>query len=304
MLRPISLLATALASALLGSLLGACATRSAQVQPVAASAAEFAAWDCPRIDGELDRVQQRAAELAWAVDERAGNNIAALGLGVMVFWPALIAMRPDGLEAADLARLKGRDEALRGVARDKACPPAGAELPAARAAALPVAPGERLVYEERGTPRQPPTQVAMRLSALRRGEIEYEAGASQPLRHDLAGNVVAAPPGTLWWPHLLRAGMALGQITGGDMLVAGDPLARARLRGQVVAAGPQTVASRRFQVVVVELYGDASQGDESTRVDGVIVIDSASGVLLRLDLRSAHKAFNLQRRLVSVEPAP
>ena len=39
-----------------------------------------------------------------AVDERAGNNILALGVGVAVFWPALFAMRPAGLEAAELAR--------------------------------------------------------------------------------------------------------------------------------------------------------------------------------------------------------
>ena len=166
--------------------------------------------------------------------------------------------------------------------------------------------GERLVYEDRSTSRLPPVEWSLRLTALRRGEIEYAAGegAGAPLRQDMAGNVVAAPVGALLWPRLLRGNMALGQVTWGDILIAGDPLARARMRGQVVAVGPQTVAGRRFEVAVIELFGDATTGDASTRVDGVIVVDSASGVLLRLDLRSAQPVFSLQRRLVRVEPAP
>ena len=44
--------------------------------------------------------------------------------------------------------------------------------------------------------------------------------------------------------------------------------------------------------------------DGSTRLDGVIVVDRRSGVLLRLDLRSGMAPFSLQRRLSRVEPAP
>ncbi len=288
----------------LAALVG-CATRSDAVAPLVASPAEFAAWTCEHIEDELDRVQQRAADVAWTVDAHAGNNLMALGVGVTLFWPALLAMRPDGLEASELARLKGRDEALRTASRLQACPAAGADLPAARVRALPVALGERLVFEDRRGARKPAAEWALRLLALRRNEIEYTLGAADgTLRQDLAGNVVAAPPGTLLWPHLLRTGLDLGQVTGGDILIAGDPLARARMRGQVVAVGPQTVAGRRFDVAVVELFGDAVLGESATRVEGVIVIDRASGVLLRLDLRSADEGFSIQRRLIRVEPRP
>jgi hypothetical protein len=118
---------------------------------------------------------------------------------------------------------------------------------------------------------------------------------------DRLGNVLQAPPGALAWPQLLRGDLALGQVVAGDVLVTGDPLARARMRGQVVAVGPQTIAQRRFDVAVVELFGDAAVGDAYTRVDGAVVIDRTSGVLLRLDLRSANPAFSLQRRLVRVD---
>ena len=312
--RPPSLHLAALAAA--GCLAGlvalsGCATRAVDVAPLPTSPAEFIAWDCTRIDDERDAVQQRAADVAYAVDERVGNNILALGVGVTVFWPALFALRPDGLEAADLARLKGRFEALGSAARDKGCPPPSDALSAERAAALPLAVGERLVYDERGSARGPSTERGLRLNALRRGELEYQVdpprGDNPPgalLRHDRAGNVVAAPAGSLQWPQLLRGELLLGAVTAGDIVVSGDPLSRARMRGQVVAVGPQTVGGRRFDAVVVELFGDATRGGEdSTRVDGAIVVDRNSGVLLRLDLRSAHHGFSLQRRLVRIEPA-
>ena len=297
---------SALAACLVTSLLMGCATRSADIKPLSASPADFAGWSCTRIDDELDIVQQRAADVAYSVDERAGNNIMALGLGVTVFWPAMLAMRPAGLEAADLARLKGRDEALRAAAAMQGCPPVGVELAAARAAGLPLRLGDRLVYEDRHSPRQAATEWSLRLGALRRNELEFalEAAASSGLwQQDMAGNVTTAPRGWLQWGHLLRSGLTLGQVVSGDIVVAGDPLARARMRGQVVALGPQTLAGRRFEVAVIELFGDATMGETFTRVDGSIAVDRQSGVLLRLDLRCAKPAFNLQRRLMRVLPA-
>lgn len=284
-------------------LLQGCITRSTDVKPAPIDPADFLGWSCVHIDDELDAVQYRAADLAYAVDARAGNNILALGLGVMVFWPALVAMRPDGLEAIDLARLKGRFDALVQASRIAGCPPESELLSAARAAALPLAPGERLVYEDRAARSSAAHVRTLRVDVLRRNGLDYSLPDGGLVRQDHAGNVISAPPGELVWPHLLRNELPLGAVTAGDMLVVGDPLSRARLRGQVVAVGPQEVAGRRFDVAVVELFGDAQRGEAYTRVDGAIVFDRLSGVLLRLDLRSASPPFSLQRRLVRVEPA-
>jgi hypothetical protein len=287
--------------ALAAFFLAGCASRSGEVKPVAANPKDFALWDCGRIDDELDAVQQRAAEVAYAVDERAGNNILALGVGIGIFWPAILAMRPDGLEATELAQLKGRFEALRTASSAKGCPPPAQELPPARAAALPVALGEKLVYEDRHGARSGVNEWTLLLTALRRDEIEFrlqEAGASTAWRQDPGGNIISAPEGALYWERLLRRDMPLGQVLAGEIRLAGDPQVRGRVRGQVVAVGPQMVAQRRFDVVVIELFGDVQREDASTRLEGAIVVDRASGVLLRLDLRSAEPAFNLQLRLM------
>ena len=289
------------------SVLAGCASRAVNVAALPADPAAFASWTCDRIDDELDAVQQRAADVAYAVDERAGNNILALGVGVTIFWPAILAMRPDGPESDALAKLKGRFEALRTASTGKSCPPASEQLPAAQAAALPLVLGEKLVYEDRASPRLPPQEWVLRLTALRRAELEFELdasaaqGSSGRWLQDRVGNVSAAPFGALHWPRLLRADLVLGQVLAGDIVVSGDPIARARMRGQVVAVGPQMIAGRRFDAAVIELFGDAPRGEAATRVDGALVIDRASGFLLRLDLRSAQAPFSLQRRLVRVD---
>jgi hypothetical protein len=294
------------------ALLLGCATRSQDVPPLATTATEFLAWGCERIDAESDRVQQRAADVAYAVDVRANNNVFAMGLGLSVFWPALLAMRPDGPEAAELARLKGRHEALRAAASQKACPDGGLALPAARAAALPVARGETLVYEERVGNKGPAREWRLRLAQLKRDELEWTQPQSQAATHggepvwrsDFAGNITQVPAGELRWPRLLRHEMGLGEVVSGEMSFADNSGGRARVRGQVVALGPQSVGGRRFEVLVLELFGDAQRGETSTRLDGVLVVDRASGVLLRLDLRSAQSGFAFQRRLLRVEAAP
>jgi len=308
MSRAASPTSTALALTLALAVAG-CATRSIDVAPRPADPADFAGWNCARIDDEVDRVQQRAADVAYAVDERAGNNIIALGVGVAIFWPAILAMRPPGPEADELARLKGRYEALRQAAAAHGCPPASVELPAARAAALPFAVGEVVVYEEREAGRGPLSQRLLQVAALRRDEYEFRGAADDaeaaPERwlQDPAGNLVASPDGAMHWPRLLRGELELGAVLAGELRLAGDPLARGRVRGQIVAVGPQVVAGRRFDAAVIELFGDALRGDASSRLDGSMVVDRTSGLLLRLDLRSAQPGFTLQRRLVRIEAA-
>lgn len=293
-----------------------CATRSADVAPRATDLAAYAGWDCIRLHDEIDTVQQRAADVAYAVDSRVGNNMIALGLGVTVFWPALLAMRPDGLEAAQLADLKGRYEALRTVVASQQCLPPPDTMATQRMAALPVALGERLVYEERSNATAPARQLGLQVTALRRDQIEFRVDLdgkpfAAPWRQDLTGNPVLddrAP--LLGWRRLLKPDLALGQVLSGDLAAADQVRTSARVRGQVVATGPQTIAGRSFDVAVIELFGEApltssaSSGIDqgSTRLDGVMAVDRRNGLLLRLELRSGNPDFSVRRRLLRVEP--
>lgn len=304
------LLALMLAGGL--ALVAGCATRSSEVRPKPGDPAAYAGWDCERLFDETDLVQQRAADVAYAVDARVGNNMIALGLGVTVFWPALLAMRPDGPEAVELAELKGRYEALRLAADRRHCGPMPVAMAASRVASLPIGPGERLVYEDRPGASPVTRALGMRVSALRRDQIEFRVDLDgQPLpgvwRQDLAGNPLPESRGALLgWQRLLRRDLQLGQVLSGDLSLGQDALSVAKVRGQVVAIGPQAVTGHGFDVAVIELFGDAPQagGSGSTRLDGVMAVDRRSGVLLRLELRCANPDFALRRRLLRVEAAP
>lgn len=298
---PLALLALVLA--------GGCATRSQDVSPDKVDAAVFASMDCNTLYDEADRARQRATQVAYALDERSGTNIVALGMGVTVFWPALLAMRPTGPDAQELARLKGRDEALRTALAARACPPAPTDLPADRAARLPVALGERLVYEERAGKGGPARELGLRLLALRRDGLEFAidppGGDNAPRwRQDSYGNLPQPPDATGWvqWRRLLVPDLPLGQVVSGD-LVGGDGTVRGRVRGQVIAQGVQTGLGRPFDAAVIELFGDVTDADVSSRLDGVMVVDRRSGVLLRLELRSASPEFTLRRMLLRIEAA-
>lgn len=307
----------ALLAAVAVSLLAGCASRSVEVLPKPTDPAAYATWDCERLHDEIDAVQFRAADVAYAVDARAGNNLIAMGLGVTVFWPALLAMRPDGPEAEQLSELKGRYEALNVAATRRACGVPTDAMPAHRAATLPVALGDRLVYEERIGSGTATRQLGLQVTALRRDQIEYRVeldgrAYDAGWRQDRAGNVLLdARAPLIGWRRLLKTDLELGQVLSGELAAADETVASARVRGQVVATGEQVLGGRRFDVAVIELFGETTNtrgfADDitqaSARLDGVMAVDRHSGVLMRLEVRSSNVDFAVRRRLQRIEPA-
>ncbi len=298
-------------------LVSGCALRAVDVPAAAVSPADFGGWSCARIGEELERVRRNAAQVAYAFDERAGSNIVAMGVGAVVFWPALLAMRSNGEDRALLAQLKGRHEALVAAQAQRPCP-ASVDTPAGQGA-LPLAVGDTLVYEQRGVALDGgpaverarelslrvlgigPASLAMADSAL---TPSREGAATAGWQMDRLGNLLQGPVGPLW-PQLVRTDLGLGSVVSGELVDPQDTATRARVRGQVVALGPQMLSGRAFDAAVIELFGEVQDGQGSSRLEGVLVIDRHTGALLRLDLYGSHPAFRLQRRLVRVAaPAP
>lgn len=320
------------------SALGGCSLFGGSLPPRPNDPAAYAGWACERLYTEMDAVQQRAADVAYAVDSRVGNNMISLGNGISVFWPALMAMRPTGIDAAELSALRGRFDAMQLTAARQGCDaPAAATASATseHGVVLPVAQGDRLVYEDRVGAAGSLHELGMRVAALRRDQIDFRLDMDGQVlaalwRQDLAGNVLLdARPAMLGWQHLLQHNLSLGQVLTGELAAAGEPRATARLRGQVVATGPQQMAGRLFDVAVIELFGEAPKESReggqvvghvggqaaapavgasaaanaatTTRLDGVMAVDRRSGVVLRLELRCANSQFALKRRLLRVE---
>jgi hypothetical protein len=272
--------------------------------------AQFLHWRCEALHDEADRVQRRAVAVAYAGDLGGRRGVIAAGRAVELFWPALRAMHTEGADAAELARLERRHAALGVAAAQLGCAPPAVVDGALLRPMLPLAPGDRLVYEERGGARRAATELALTLDTVRRGRLEFSATlGGQPLPgdwlQDAAGNLLASPawaaaPGLLYWSRLLEAAPALGAVVAGELRHTGG--GRARVRGQVIALGVQTAHGRAFDYAAFELFGEVLGATPAARVDGVLVVDRGSGVLLRLDLRSSDPAFDLRRTLVRVDP--
>jgi hypothetical protein len=108
-------------AAALAAATGGCAKNSAQITAAYVSPYQFEQFTCPQIAEEAQRVSHRAGIAAGAQDERASRDAVATGVGVIIFWPALLMISGDGNNAAELARLRGELEALEQVAIRKRC---------------------------------------------------------------------------------------------------------------------------------------------------------------------------------------
>ena len=164
------------------------------MRPAADDPAEFVDWTATASTTSSTPCSSAPPTSPTRWTNARGNNILALGVGVTVFWPALLAMRPDGLEAADLARLKGRYEALRTASQTR--------LPARRRLICRPARGRACRWRwatawSTRIVRRRACRVALglRVTALRRGDMEFalDGPAGGVWRQDRAGNVLEAP---------------------------------------------------------------------------------------------------------------
>ena len=113
-----------------------CATSAGNIAAGYTSPMQYQSYDCPQLAGEAQRIQARVSQLAGRLDEAASNDKALMGVGLVLFWPALSAMGGTKQQEADYARLKGEYDAISQAMVIRKCEPASA------AAANPVPPAQ------------------------------------------------------------------------------------------------------------------------------------------------------------------
>lgn len=103
-------------------LLFGCASNPDKIDAAYVSPLKYDDYDCQQIAMEMDYVGQRTNELYQRLKaERKADN-AQMGVGLVLFWPALFFLEGgDGPEATEYAQLKGDFEALRVNSVQKRC---------------------------------------------------------------------------------------------------------------------------------------------------------------------------------------
>ena len=98
-----------------------CATSSKDIAPNYVSPMQYQSYDCDQIGGEMIRIQSRVNALTGRLDEAATNDKVIMGVGLILFWPALFALGGTKQQEAEYARLKGEYDALQQSAIQKKC---------------------------------------------------------------------------------------------------------------------------------------------------------------------------------------
>ena len=96
-------------------LLTGCATPPNKITATYVSPMEYVALSDEEVIAELNRVSRKLREVSGVQQAEADKDGVALGVGLVLFWPALLFMiGPD--EESEIASLKGQYEALEATA--------------------------------------------------------------------------------------------------------------------------------------------------------------------------------------------
>ena len=108
--------------AVLTGLFVGCATQPKKIQTQYVSPLIYKDHDCDQLAFEQYRIERRTTELYTSLKNEANADSWQMGIGLVLFWPALFFLEGgDGPEAAEYSRLKGEYEALSDVSVMKKC---------------------------------------------------------------------------------------------------------------------------------------------------------------------------------------
>ena len=99
-----------------------CASNPDSINATFVSPLKYANYDCNQIAQEMGYLEQRTNVLYQNLQRKRTNDNWAMGVGMVLFWPALFALDGgDGPEATEYAQVKGEYEALRQNSVEKSC---------------------------------------------------------------------------------------------------------------------------------------------------------------------------------------
>jgi len=110
-----------LASLLVSTLIVGCASSSDKVSSSYVSPLQYASLTCDQLKPELLRVNTQLVKVSGVQDQVASKDSVAMGVGLVLFWPALFFLAAGDDQRAEVANLKGQYEALESAAIHKNC---------------------------------------------------------------------------------------------------------------------------------------------------------------------------------------
>lgn len=107
--------------ALVGLLLVGCAQKSEDIKASHVSTLKYSKYSCSQIKREILTVNSKLRKISAKQDETSSKDAVAMGVGLVLFAPALLLLAAGDDEKAEIANLKGEYEALKKNAIRKKC---------------------------------------------------------------------------------------------------------------------------------------------------------------------------------------
>ena len=97
-----------------------CATQSDEIPASYVSSIKYNSYSCSQLEQEYSRLISRSQSTNRRQDDIAGNDAVAMGVGLVLFWPALFFIDNDD-HKEEVARLKGELDAVETSGVEKDC---------------------------------------------------------------------------------------------------------------------------------------------------------------------------------------
>ena len=110
-----------IATAAVAALVAGCAQDPKDIQASYTSPILYQNLNCDQLAQEGQRVSSKAAELTGTQTQKASGDAVAMGVGLVLFWPALFFIKGDKETASELASLKGQMDAIQQASIMKNC---------------------------------------------------------------------------------------------------------------------------------------------------------------------------------------
>lgn len=110
-----------LCGAVAAALAAGCVKPPGSITAQYVSHVQYQSLECDQIAEEMARVAARLAEISALQEENARADAALFAVGMLLFWPALLAMPATVDRKGEIGRLKGELEALERLALRKGC---------------------------------------------------------------------------------------------------------------------------------------------------------------------------------------
>jgi len=98
-----------------------CAKKPEDIKASYISPLTYDQYTCEQLGAEAQRVSARASEVMGVQQKKASGDAVAMGVGLILFWPALFFIKGGAETESEVARLKGEMDTIEQVAIQKQC---------------------------------------------------------------------------------------------------------------------------------------------------------------------------------------